>query len=150
MKRKDLIILVVMLLGAIGFAVNYYKSRPKNVVISELFTANREETDEKEALSVINTMRNALDEVSKVTEDICLAWFYEHNIENSVAISVCKCERAEIDKKFSMDDILYFQDNLNRWNFLIYKKEERAMKIDKALVDVRKSCIEKVKMSLIN
>ena len=90
----------------------------------------------------------ALNNTEEISENICLSWFYDKKLENEIAIPVCKCERDIISKTISLDDVWYFQENIKTWNFLVYKKDERAIKINKAITDIRLKCLEEVENNL--
>lgn len=88
------------------------------------------------------SLTDALHDVSEATRDICMAWFYENNVVNNIAAPICKCEQDTVYNEIPLNDILYYQDNIGRWNFLIYKKDAKALEINEKIGKIRLNCID--------
>ena len=96
----------------------------------------------------IEIVKKGFEKISEFNENICLLWFYEHKISNELAIPVCKCEKEKINRTLSLEDVLYFQNNIEQWNLLMYKEDEHSIRINKMLIDIRRECLENLENPL--
>lgn len=140
-----LLIILMLLIGQ--FIQSYVKEgeNNKNPEEKQIITQNSDFENQKQMQNLVENMNktiDALDEVSKAIRDICMAWFYENKIANSIAAPICKCEQDTVYNEIPLNDILYYQDNIGRWNFLIYKKDVKALEIDKKIGKIRLNCID--------
>lgn len=117
----------------------------KNFEEKQITAQNSDFENQEQMQNLIGDMEkivDALHEVSEATRDICMAWFYENKVDNSVAAPICKCEQDTVYNEIPLNDILYYQDNIGRWNFLIYKKDAKALEIGNKIGKIRLNCID--------
>lgn len=146
--KKILLLLIVVVVLAAGVAEAKYQregENNKNFEEKQITAQNSDFEKQEQMQNLIEDMKkigDALHDVSEATRDICMAWFYENNVVNNIAAPICKCEQDTVYNEIPLNDILYYQDNIGRWNFLIYKKDAKALEINEKIGKIRLKCID--------
>ena len=81
-------------------------------------------------------------------ENLCLGFSFENKIDKEVANNVCSCVREKAYNTFPMDGIFYLMDNLKNWDFLVYKNDQDAVKMDKMFKTAILDCTDEYEKSL--
>lgn len=140
--------LLIILTLLVGQSIQSYVREGrdnKNFEEKQITAQNSDFENQEQMQNLIGDMEkivDALHDVSEATRDICMAWFYENKVDNSVAAPICKCEQDTVYNEIPLNDILYYQDNIGRWNFLIYKKDAKALEIGNKIGKIRLNCID--------
>lgn len=109
----------------------------------------KSETEEKnQIMKSLDDAERALNEMSEFMEDLCFAFWKTNDISSDAAVILCKCEKDMHDKETSGNDILFLMDNVERFDFLLYKKDKDAIRIMEHIKTIRQYCIEAEKDKL--
>ena len=143
-KHLKTIIFFVVALSSIYAGENLYKQYTikKQVEESNIRKAKAEE-EYKKLEDAFNKIQKSLDEQSEFMENLCFSFWQENKIPSDDAVSLCKCETEVYNTTFPVGDIWFIMDNVNRFDFLLYKKDKRAMEIMDKIKAIRKDCINK-------
>ena len=152
---KNLILCLLVILLTFGGAKackHLYTKYTTSKQIEES-TKRKYEAEEKAKKldEAFKKLENALQEQIDFMENLCFAFWQENKVPSDVAVIQCKCEKEMYSKTMPSGDIWFIMDNLNSFDFLLYKKDEKATKIMDKIKNIRKECTirEAEKINLI-
>lgn len=140
---------LVLIIAIFGIEQTYKYFHNKYTISKQIEESiKRKHEAENEYKKLDETFRKieqALQEQIDFMENLCFAFWQEQNVPSNIAVVQCKCEKEMYEKTIPSGDIWFLMDNLDRFDFLLYKKDKKATEINSKLIDIRKKCIEKEK-----
>ena len=141
MKKIILVMLGILTFVNIAFAeeTNTYDDPTLAQKIKENEKAIQ---DSENMINLLDQMDKALKENSEYMYNLCLLFYYNNRVPSEQAIPICKCEAESIDNTLPLEDVIYIQENITRWDFLMYKKDKKAISVDEKYKKIRGNCID--------
>ena len=146
---KKIVFGLVIIIAIFGIEQTYKYFHNKYIIskqIEESIKRKHEaEKEYKKLDEAFKKIEQLLQEQIDFMENVCFAFWQGLNVHSNIAVVQCKCEKEMYKKIMPTDDIAFLMDNLDRFDFLLYKKDKKATEINSMLKYVRKKCVEKEK-----
>lgn len=152
-KKIGLGLLIILVVLGLEHTCKYFHN--KYTISRQIEESTKKEYEEKEKTKkldeALKKIENALQEQIDFMENLCFGFWQENKVPSDVAVIQCKCEKEMYSKTMPSGDIWFIMDNLNSFDFLLYKKDEKATKIMDKIKKIRKECTirEAEKINLI-
>lgn len=146
--------LILILVLALAFVNNAFAEETANQIYQkidetkdhylsgDLQEIQQEMQKTQEAIDVLAEMENVLKQNSEFMYNLCLLFYYNKKIPSEQAIPVCQCEAKAVDNTLPLEEVIYIRENITNWDFLLYKKDEKALSIDEKYKKIRGDCID--------
>lgn len=152
-KKIGLGLLIILVVFGVEQTYKYFYNKYTVSKQIEESTKRKYEAEEKAKKldEAFKKLENALQEQIDFMENLCFSFWQENKVPSDVAVIQCKCEKEMYSKTMPSGDIWFIMDNLNSFDFLLYKKDEKATKIMDKIKNIRKECTirEAEKINLI-
>lgn len=99
-------------------------------------------------LDKIDEYIEELHQTSNISYIICLKWFENKNIDEYIAVPVCKCEKEILDKEMPFNYVVFYQDNINNLDYLISKNDNKAIYVSERIKEIRLNCLNRLEKTI--
>ena len=117
-------------------------------VAYKTYKTYQEDKSAKDLKVAFDTIVKSLELNKKFMEDVCFSFWQSHKIPSDLAVSLCDCEGEKVSKTLPVADIEFIQDNIEQFDFLLYKKDERATEIMDRIKNIRQECVSEVEKKM--
>lgn len=133
-------------LGAIQ-TYDYYRTKYETKQLLEESEKKKHEAEQnlKKLNDAFDKLEKSMQEQLDFMGDLCFAFWQENKIPSDVAVIQCKCEKELYEKTMPVGDIWFVMENIEKFDFLLYKKDVKAVEIMDTVKSIRKKCTEREK-----
>lgn len=137
-KTKEVLafVLSIAIVSIIGATYNYLHNKKEEIKIIE---------QDAKVAKAFEEIEKALKEYRDFMENLCFAHWKSKELSPEIASILCKCEIKQYSKTLSIKNVGFIINNLETFDFLLYKKDTEATEIMEKIKAIRLYCIEKNK-----